>query len=358
MNPRPKLRVLFLCTGNSCRSQMAEGWTRALKGDRIDAFSAGIETHGLNPRAVQVMAEAGVDISGHRSKTVADLPTKEFDWVVTVCDHAHESCPLFPGKTKVVHVGFDDPPRLSKGARTEEEALAPYRRVRDEIKAFVETLPERLEGRLGKDASPYPAAVPQSTPSGRANPQGEPRLLFPRRKKLPHEVPPWIKQGARHFITINCKQRNGDPLLAGNVAQSLMNNATHYDQLGRWHLWLMVIMPDHLHFIATFSLDRGIQTVVRAWKSHQTKQLGIDWQSGFFEHRLRDDKEFDEKSHYIRWNPVRKGLVQSPDDWPYVLDRIALGRANPPGEPGSKILRTRLGKDASPHPKTENSQES
>ena len=145
MIPRRKITVLFLCTGNSCRSQMAEGWTRALKGDQIDAGSAGIETHGLNPRAVQVMAEAGVDISSHKSKTVADLPVRDFDYVVTVCDHARESCPLFPGKTKVVHVGFDDPPRLAKDAKTEEEALAHYRRVRDEIKAFVETLPEGLE---------------------------------------------------------------------------------------------------------------------------------------------------------------------------------------------------------------------
>ena len=144
MTAAGKLKVLFLCTGNSCRSQMAEGWTCALNGSQIEAFSAGIETHGLNPRAVQVMAEAGVDISGHRSKTVADLPTKEFDFVVTVCDHAHESCPLFPGKTKVVHAGFDDPPRLAKDAKTEEEALAHYRRVRDEIKAFVETLPGAL----------------------------------------------------------------------------------------------------------------------------------------------------------------------------------------------------------------------
>ena len=155
MTASGKVKVLFLCTGNSCRSQMAEGWTRALKGDRIEAFSAGIETHGLNPRAVQVMAEAGVDISGHRSKTVADLPTKDFDFVVTVCDHAHESCPLFPGKTRVVHVGFDDPPRLAKDARTEEEALAHYRRVRDEIKAFVETLPKGLGFQLGRDASPH-----------------------------------------------------------------------------------------------------------------------------------------------------------------------------------------------------------
>ena len=123
---------------------MAEGWARALRGGQIAAFSAGIETHGLNPRAVKVMAEAGVDISGHRSKRVADLPATDFDFVVTVCDHAHESCPLFPGKTKVVHVGFDDPPRLAKDAKTEEEARAHYRRVRDEIKAFVETLPGAL----------------------------------------------------------------------------------------------------------------------------------------------------------------------------------------------------------------------
>ena len=144
MSAPSKIKILFLCTGNSCRSQMAEGWTRALKDDRIEAFSAGIETHGLNPRAVKVMAEAGVDISGHKSKTIADLPTKEFDFVVTVCDHARESCPIFPGKTRVIHVGFDDPPRLAKDAKSEEEALAHYRRVRDEIKAFVETLPGAL----------------------------------------------------------------------------------------------------------------------------------------------------------------------------------------------------------------------
>ena len=138
-----KLRLLFLCTGNSCRSQMAEGWARHLKGDVIEPFSAGIETHGLNPNAVRVMQEAGVDISGHRSKTVDQLPGP-VDVVVTVCGHAHETCPVFPGAPRVVHVGFDDPPRLAKEAATEEEALRHYRRVRDEIRAFVETLPEGL----------------------------------------------------------------------------------------------------------------------------------------------------------------------------------------------------------------------
>ena len=140
-----KLNVLFLCTGNSCRSQMAEGWARHLKGDLIEPYSAGIETHGLNPHAVRVMAEAGVDISAHHSKTLDDLPDVQFDYVVTVCDHAHESCPLFPGKTRVVHMGFDDPPRLAAEAQSEEEALEHYRRVRDEIRAFVERLPEALE---------------------------------------------------------------------------------------------------------------------------------------------------------------------------------------------------------------------
>jgi arsenate reductase len=140
----PKLRILFLCTGNSCRSQMAEGWARHLKGEVIDAYSAGIETHGLNPNAVKVMAEAGVDISAYRSKNVADLKDVPFDYVVTVCGHANENCPMFPGKAKIVHVGFDDPPRLAKTARTEEEALGHYRRVRDEIRAFVDQLPEVL----------------------------------------------------------------------------------------------------------------------------------------------------------------------------------------------------------------------
>jgi len=140
-----KIKVLFLCTGNSCRSQMAEGWARYLKSDCIEAYSAGIETHGLNPIAVKVMAEAGVDISGHRSKHIDEFKDIDFDYVVTVCGHANESCPMFPGKTKVIHVGFDDPPRLAEKAATEEEALDCYRRVRDEIRAFVETLPDSLK---------------------------------------------------------------------------------------------------------------------------------------------------------------------------------------------------------------------
>jgi arsenate reductase len=136
--------VLFLCTGNSCRSQMAEGFCRALRGDLIEASSAGTEKHGLNPLAVRVMQEAGVDISGQRSKTVEDLGDRMFDWVVTVCSGAAEACPYFPALKGLVHRGFDDPPKLAEGAATEEEALVHYRRVRDEIRDYVLTLPESL----------------------------------------------------------------------------------------------------------------------------------------------------------------------------------------------------------------------
>ncbi len=142
-----KLKVLFLCTGNSCRSQMAEGWARYLRGSVIEAYSAGTKAQGLNPLAVKVMAEAGVDISAHRSKNLADLFQIEFEFVVTVCDHARESCPIFPGPAKVVHRGFDDPPHLALGAKSEEEALRHYRRVRDEIRDYVLTLPEALIAR-------------------------------------------------------------------------------------------------------------------------------------------------------------------------------------------------------------------
>ncbi|GAF70513.1 unnamed protein product, partial [marine sediment metagenome] len=129
-NPGDKSKILFLCTGNTCRSQMAEGWTRYLKDDLFEPYSAGIETHGLNQEAVKVMAEVGVDISKHESKHVKDMMHIQFDYVVTVCDHAGENCPVFPGKAKVMHRGFDDPPGLAQNAKTEEETLGHYRRVR------------------------------------------------------------------------------------------------------------------------------------------------------------------------------------------------------------------------------------
>jgi arsenate reductase len=123
---------------------MAEGWARKLKGDVIEPYSAGIEKHGMNLHAVKVMAEAGVDITQQYSKTTKDLGPVPFDYVVTVCGHANENCPIFPGKAKVVHVGFDDPPRLTRDLPDREEKLAVYRRVRDEIRDFVQTLPGSL----------------------------------------------------------------------------------------------------------------------------------------------------------------------------------------------------------------------
>lgn len=145
-----KSKVLFLCTGNSCRSQMAEGWTRHLLGDRIEPYSAGIEAHGMNANAVRVMREAGVDISGQSSKLVSSLAGVPLDLVITVCGHADENCPAFLGKFRVVHVGFDDPPKLAKAAATEEEALGHYRRVRDEIRQLVS---EKLVGLLAETPS-------------------------------------------------------------------------------------------------------------------------------------------------------------------------------------------------------------
>jgi len=140
----PKLKVLFLCTGNSCRSQMAEGWARHLKGEVIDAYSAGVEPHGMNALAVNAMAEAGVDITGQQSKHVDELADVPLNYIVTVCDHANETCPIFPGTVKRIHFGFDDPPRLAKEAKNAAEAMPHYRRVRDEIKAFVQGLPDAL----------------------------------------------------------------------------------------------------------------------------------------------------------------------------------------------------------------------
>ena len=136
------MNVLFLCTGNSCRSQMAEGWARHLALDGISPFSAGTVAKRLDPRAVQIMAEAGVEIAHQQSKTLDGLSGITFDHVITLCGDAHETCPVFPGTTRVMHRGFDDPPKLAEDAASEEEALGHYRRVRDEIRAFVGELPQ------------------------------------------------------------------------------------------------------------------------------------------------------------------------------------------------------------------------
>jgi arsenate reductase len=136
-----KLNVLFLCTGNSCRSQIAEGWASHLKSDCMEAFSAGICPVGVNRTAIKVMAEAGVDISKQISKHIEDLPGIDFDYVVTVCDNARERCPVFPGRTKMIHKAFADPSMLMG---TREQVLNAFRRTRDQIKAFIETMPQSL----------------------------------------------------------------------------------------------------------------------------------------------------------------------------------------------------------------------
>ena len=137
---KQRLRILFLCTGNSCRSQMAEGWVRQLKSNEIEVFSAGVEKSGVDPLAAQVMAEAGVDISFQRSKLIDELDEKDFDYVITLCNNARESCPVFAGEAKFFHADFDDPPELAGKARSVEEKLGHYRRVRDEMREFVTSL--------------------------------------------------------------------------------------------------------------------------------------------------------------------------------------------------------------------------
>ena len=147
-NEREKrLKILFLCTHNSCRSQMAEGWTRHLHPDRFESYSAGIDPTRVNPYAVKVMAEAGVNISSHHAKSISEIQDIGFDYVVTVCSEAHEQCPYFPARVRMIHASFDDPPALAKEAPDEQAILAIYRRVRDEIRSFVEELPRTLEAK-------------------------------------------------------------------------------------------------------------------------------------------------------------------------------------------------------------------
>lgn len=125
--------ILVLCTGNSCRSQIAEGYLRYFAGDRANVYSAGIETHGVNPRAIATMKEDGLDISGHTSNHVSEYINLPFDLVITVCDHAKESCPLFPSSAKKFHHNFTDPSKL-KGS--EQEIMQQFRNTREEIKQY------------------------------------------------------------------------------------------------------------------------------------------------------------------------------------------------------------------------------
>jgi len=139
---KDKMKVLFVCTGNSCRSQMAEGWARHLKGDIIEAYSAGVWPVGVHPRAIKVMAEAGVDISDQTSKHVDEFLGTDFDFVVTLCDNARQQCPVFPGKAKLIHKAFEDPVAV---VGSEGQIMRAFRRTRDDIKAFIEKLPEFLK---------------------------------------------------------------------------------------------------------------------------------------------------------------------------------------------------------------------
>ena len=143
-----RLKILFLCTGNSCRSQMAEGFARHVISNVVIPFSAGIEAKGLDPYAVQVMKETGVDISSQHSKNIDDVAGVEFDYCITLCGHAEENCPVFPAKTKIIHRGFDDPPKLAANVKSEEEIISHYRRVRDEIRKYIEILPAFLKQKI------------------------------------------------------------------------------------------------------------------------------------------------------------------------------------------------------------------
>jgi arsenate reductase len=134
-----KKRVLILCTGNSARSQMAEGLLRSMAGDRLEIFSAGTQPAGLNPNAVAAMAEIGIDISGHRSKSVEEFRGQAFDYVLTVCDSARESCPVFPGEGRQFHRDFEDP-----ATALEERQLAVFRKVRDQIRGWLDELAPTL----------------------------------------------------------------------------------------------------------------------------------------------------------------------------------------------------------------------
>jgi putative transposase len=148
-----------------------------------------------------------------------------------------------------------------------------------------------------------------------------PDSLFPQRKRLPHLVPPWVAQDARHFITVNARQREAAPFASPTLASALLQSLLVYESSGKWHLWLAVVMPDHIHFIATFNRDHVLAASVVAWKGYQARTLGLRFQSGFFEHRLRDDAEFVEKAAYIRQNPVRKGLVTDAASWPFLYEK-------------------------------------
>jgi len=143
---------------------------------------------------------------------------------------------------------------------------------------------------------------------------------LPERKRLHHAVPTWVPRGVTFFVTINAKARGTDVLLRNGTAKRLIESAAFYHERGIWWLRLILIMPDHLHALVAMAPDRDLGKTVTAWKSYHAKSLQIQWQAGFFDHRVRSDESLDEKACYIRMNPVRAKLVMRPEDWPYVWD--------------------------------------
>ena len=145
--------------------------------------------------------------------------------------------------------------------------------------------------------------------------------MLPQRKKLPHEIPPWVAEGRRYFITINCKNRSEDTLCSHGRAPEILRSIEVYEDLQKWFVHALVIMPDHLHLVGTFSRTPGIRATIRAWKAFHARRLGIHWQADFFEHRLRDEDAFTVKIQYLLMNPVRSGLVDEWKKWPYTFVR-------------------------------------
>jgi len=152
---------------------------------------------------------------------------------------------------------------------------------------------------------------------------------LPRRSRLPHDVPAWVHQGARHFITMRCFERGTVPFANENTACKIIDSVLCYDTVQKWYLWCVVVMPDHIHFVVTFDMSKGIMKTIKDWRTYHTRTNGIRFQDGFFEHRIRNDQEFSEKCEYIRMNPVVKGLSITPEDWPYLWCRWTDGGAQP-----------------------------
>lgn len=157
---------------------------------------------------------------------------------------------------------------------------------------------------------------------GRANRPGEPSR--PVRRPLGHLVPSWVNTAACYFVTICVKERRAAPLLSGNMAAELIASVAHLHQIGRWYAHPFLIMPDHVHGLISTPTTESMSVQVSSWKGFTAKKLGVSWQVRFFDHRIRHDESLDEKVHYIRMNPVRRGLVTSPEQWPHVFDAALL----------------------------------